>query len=146
MRYKPMTKEELAAQRGTLKAGPCDFEVVDAKDQLSKAGNEMVKLTLRVWDSEGREGQLFDYLVGSASWKIASFFESIGNPEHYESGEIDTLAILGACGKATLAIEKDTTGKYGDQAKVKFYVKPGEAKKEPKNPDDVRQDGDDIPF
>lgn len=143
MKYQPLTKEELAAQRGTLKPGLCEFQVVDAQDQISKSGNDMVKLSLRVWDSEGKEGQIFDYLVASASWKIASFFESIGNPQAYESGEIDTVVVVGAAGKAKLEIEKDPT--YGDKAKIKAYLKPQE-KKEVKDADTIRQDDDLIPF
>lgn len=146
MRFEPLSDAELAAQRGTLKPGPADFEVIDAKEALSKAGNEMVKLTLRVWDSEGRQGQLFDYLLGNAQWKIKSFYQSIGNPEAYEAGLIDPLNLSGASGKAILTIQKDP--KYGDQVRIQNYVMPGVKKetKEAKDPDSIRDEGDDVPF
>lgn len=147
MKFTVLNEEELAAQRGTLKSGYCDFEVISAKDKISKSsGNEMIELTLRVWDSEGRQAQLFDYLVSSFQPKIKSFFDSIGAPQTYESGEIDANVIVGATGRAKLGIEKSE--QYGDKPKIRDYVKPGVQieKKKAVNPDDVRQDGDDIPF
>lgn len=149
MKYPVLSNEELVAQRGNLKPGQADFEVIAAKDDVSKKGNPMVKLTLSIWDSEGRQGQIFDYLVSNVQWKIKGFFDSIGNPEAYESGEIDADVIVGACGKVQLVMQKDISGKYGDQIKVRDYLKAGEIKESQKptsDPASILGGEDDIPF
>lgn len=126
MNFTPLSDEELNAQKGLLAPGVADFEVVEAKDEVSKSsGNEMIKLNLKVWDSQGKQGMVFDYLVSTVSWKIKQFFDAIGKPEIYNVGTITSQNLIGASGKATLGIQKDRTGKYGDQTKVVEYIKAG---------------------
>lgn len=146
MNFTPLSEAELNAQRGILTPGHADFEVIEAIDTVSKSsGNPMIKLTLKAWDAEGRQGVVFDYLVSNAQWKIKNFFESIGRPETYDSGNIDATLLVGATGKAEIEIQKDTTGKYGDQPKIKDYVnKTGSMKASVKDAAEIF--GEDIPF
>jgi hypothetical protein len=142
MRFTPLTKEQLAAQRGVLKPGPAEFMVTEAKEDTSKSsGNPMIKLTVKVWDDDGREGTVFDYLLESVQWKLAAFFESIGRPELYESGELDPVVLVGLTGRCKLQTQKDSTGKYADQTKIVDYLKPDS--KKPKS--NLLEDEDD-PF
>ncbi len=143
MRFSPKSKEEIAAERGVLKAGEGEFIVTEALETTSKSGNEMMKLKLKVWDSEGREGMVFDYLINNVHWKLYNFFESIGNLEAYEAGVLDPLVLIGAAGKCKLGIQKDATGKYGDQTKIVDYLKPGS---EPTKHKNLLDEEEDDPF
>lgn len=143
MRFTPLSESEMKAQQGVLKPGIADFEVADALDMISRQGNEMIKLTLKVNDVDGTRGTVFDYLVSNVQWKILGFFQSIGTPQDYIQGNMNPDALIGACGKCSLVIQKDKTGQYGDQIRVKEYLKTDvKNDAQPKSP----LDGDDIPF
>lgn len=146
MKYNPISEEEINAQRGMLKEGPANFEVIKANDKISKAGNEMIELLLKVWDSDGKEGGIFDYLVSNAQWKIKHFYESIGDSALYTGGEIKSSNLIGSSGKAIIAIQKDLTGKHPDRPKIKDYLKSNGISNEEANKIFNNENEDDIPF
>lgn len=144
MRFDPLSEEDLQKQRGVLTPGLADFEVIESVDTLSKEKKTpMIKLTLKVWDCNGTEGFIFDYLVSTVQWKIKRFFDSIGNPDSYLSGNMEASSLIGNAGKAVLEIQKDRSGKYGDQIKIKDYFRVGDATL--KDAKEV-MGGEDIPF
>jgi len=124
MRFTPKSEKELQAERGILKAGNADFEVLKAAEKISNAGNPMIELNIKVWDEDGKSGQIFDYLVSTAQWKIRNFAEAIGNLELYESGDFPAEALLGKSGRCVLKLEKSE--QYGDQIKIKDYLPPAQ--------------------
>lgn len=143
MKFDPLSDEELKKQRGVLTPGPANFEILEAADTVSKSsGNPMIKLQLRVWDKDGREGIIFDYLTSNAQWKIKNLLESIGCIDLYGSGEIDPGALVGSGGNAIIFIEKDRTGQYGDSVKIRDYV----IKPQNKETTTALASDDDIPF
>lgn len=151
MKFTPLDEEALNAQRGILKEGEADFEVMIANDKFSKSsGQPMIELKLKVWDCEGKEGIIFDYLVGNVQWKLHQFLASVGRLDLYESGDVNTDILLGMCGKALLKLQKDKTGKYPDQMRVTEYFIPSaptENKKEStQSPASILANEDDIPF
>jgi hypothetical protein len=51
MRFEPKTEAELA-RAALIKPGEYDFEVVNATEEISKSGNEMIKLRLKIFAGE----------------------------------------------------------------------------------------------
>ena len=122
MKFTPVKEEEMESNFKPLAPGYYNFEVKDAEETVSKSGNEMIKLTLKVWDNKGKEYTLYDYLLSSANmmWKLKHFCDSCELAEIYENGELTDSACIGKCGKVETDIEKQEG--YGPRAKVKDYV------------------------
>lgn len=121
MKFTPTTEEQ--QERRTFEpfpAGEYDYTVDAAEDTTSKAGNEMIKLTLHVYNADGNKRVLFDYLLDSAAWKIKQFAASAGLLDRYDSGEIEAYEMVGKTGRLKLKIE--SSEQYGDQNKVAFYL------------------------
>src|SRR5688572_8987205 len=99
MRFEPKSEDEIAAAN-LLADGDYIFEVADAKEETSKAGNDMVKLKLNVVGEEDRMHVIFDYLVSSegAAFKLRHFAESVGLLPEYERGEITADQMIGCNG------------------------------------------------
>lgn len=154
MRFDPKTEEELAAA-DLWPAGEYDFEVAEAEEQTSKSGNDMVKLTVHVFDAEGRRRTVFDYLVGTekAQFKVRHFADAVGLIEQYNLGELLAEDIVGRTGRCKLNIKKDKSGQYPDQNAIADYLPPKKAavrlgvKPAPTRPAPTAADlDDDIPF
>lgn len=111
MRYEPKEDSELYQ---LLDKGTYDFEVLSARDTVSKKGNDMIELTLKVFGAE-KEHTLKDWIVDGA--KLKRFCQAIGHP--YESGELPAEVLEGKGGKCTVAIEQND--QYGDRNKVTGY-------------------------
>ena len=124
MRFTPKSEKEVA-EAGLLSKGTYDFEVVEANDKQSKAGNDMVELICQVYDSEGRGRKIFDWLVDSdgAAYKIRHFAEATGMLAEYEKGELPSHAMVGKTGRCQIVIRKDRDGNYPDKNAIADYVK-----------------------
>ena len=129
MRITPKTEAEVQ-EAGLLTAGEHPFEVLEATDKQSKAGNDMLALKLGI-DTEDGKRAVFDYLGEFAEYKLRHFFDTIGQLEMYESGNIDAEALVGCTGMARIVIQPAKDG-YDAKNSVKDYVKrPGMAQKAP---------------
>ena len=109
MKFTPVSEESANDQPFELwPDGVYDFEVKEAEETQSKAGNDMIALQLWVFNKAGQRRIVFDYLVSSekAAWKIRSFAASCGMLRRYEDGELDAEEIVGQCGKLVLATQK----------------------------------------
>jgi hypothetical protein len=120
MRFAPKTEAEIAAA-SLLPAGVYDFEVVSGSDEVSKAGNDMIKLGLRVYDHQGTpNGILFDYLMEKVAYKLRHASAACGLLDAYETGVLEGSDFVGKSGKVKLRIQKDE--QYGDKNQVADYV------------------------
>ena len=54
-----MTEDELA-RASLLEPGVYPFEVIAASEELSKAGNEMIKVKLNVFGPDNQQAHIFD--------------------------------------------------------------------------------------
>lgn len=118
--FQPKTEEEL---KGPLfPKGEYDFDVVGAEDTVSKAGNSMIKLTLKVYATDGGITQVFDYLLEALEYKIKHFCDTTGLTAEYQSGTLTSDMCLNRCGRCKLDIDHDKTGKYDDKNVVKDYA------------------------
>lgn len=147
MRVRPLSEEEAAAA-GLLQKGIYPFEVAEAKEKTSKAGNDMIELRLNVLGEDDSKHGVFDYLVesdGSAP-KIRQFAVSVGMLSQYERGELNAVDMIGKTGVCKIYIKKDTSGQYPDKNAVGEYVKPGGMNGAQKGQAPAAIVDDEIPF
>lgn len=145
MKLIPMSDEQLAVMN-LVSDGQYQFEVTNAEDTQSKAGNDMIKLVLNVWDAEGKQHTIYDYLLESMPKKLKHFARHLGLIAKYESGELLAEDCIGKCGTLDLVIQEDKSGKYPPRNSVVNYVE----KKDFVNHGSPVTEGDlfddDIPF
>lgn len=125
MNFTPKSEAELQ-QSLLLEKGLYPFQVIDAKDEISKSGNEMVKLTLKIWAKDGSERTIFDYLLEAMAFKLRHFCMTTGLLDKYESGELKAIDCIGKCGKCDVVLQQGqpnpTGGYYPDKNNIKDYV------------------------
>lgn len=121
MNFTPKTEEELARE-SLLSAGTYPFEVLEAIEQVSKKGNEMIKLKLNVFGQSGEQVHVYDYLLESMAFKLRHFAEAAGLLRDYEAGKLDAQACVGKNGFVKLEIEEQLG--YVPRNTVKDYAKP----------------------
>ena len=124
MRFTPKTEAELKESE-LLPEGEYQFEILTAEDTQSKStGNDMLKLSLRIFENGGENSQrVFDYLVSidSMIWKIRHFAEAIGMLPEYESGEMLAETLPGRTGKCKIVIQP-ASGQWDAKNVVKDYL------------------------
>ena len=121
MKFDPNAATESTGGFAVWPPGEYDFEVSEAEDTTSKAGNDMIKLKLFVYDREGNRLVVFDYLVSSAAWKIKAFAEAAGMLSDFDAGELDAALMIGRTGRARIGLEKQEG--FDERNKVLAYVK-----------------------
>lgn len=120
MRFTPRSEEEVATAN-LLQPADYPFEVLEAEDKVSKQGNEMIALKLKIEIDDGMR-IVFDYLLEAVEYKLRHFFDSIGMLDEYESGDISAEDVVGAAGIAKIIIQP-AKGGYDAKNSVKDYVK-----------------------
>lgn len=121
MRFTAKSEKEVQ-EEGLLPKGNYSFEISDAKDEVSKSGNEMIKLILNVYDENGNSRLIFDYLLESIAYKLRHAAEACGLLEKYESELLIAEDFKGKTGIVSVGIQKDKTGNYPDKNTIKDYV------------------------
>lgn len=145
MKFTPKTDDELNSMN-LIQEGNYNFEVLEAKSQLSKSGNEMIKVKLGLWDNNGVMRVMFDYLLEAMAHKLHHFCDSTGLREKYNSGELNDTDCLSKTGTVHIVIEKGKEkpegGNYPDRNSVKDYLTKSDSV-------EVKKDhfiNDDVPF
>ncbi len=155
MKFTAFTEDQIRSMSGVLNPGIYDFEVANAEDTVSKNGNEMIKLTLRVFDEHGKQYTVYDYLIGNNGFgigRIKTFCETVGLKDSYDAGELHSMNCVGRAAKVHLIMEKSNDPQYTDRLKVKTYLDSGvpfiktEPMKIQKNNIQESIVDDDIPF
>lgn len=122
MKFQPKTEKEIA-EEGLIPAGTiCDFEVIEAEEKTSKAGNPMIALQLKVWRPNGSTSLIRDWLLLDQMWKLHAFCGSVGKLAEYDAGEIDPFELKGCTGRAKIGI-KPATEQYPAGNSVQGYIK-----------------------
>ena len=118
------TPQKPKAGMGTcVPEGEYKLRVLEAKEDTSTAGNDMVKLKLRVVMPDGTDGPaLFDHLVftESALWKLDQFLASAG--KHPGEGVPVTLGVNEMIGWECVALLEVEAYKGTKNNKVKSYL------------------------
>lgn len=148
MKFNPKSSTDVL---GLLSKGVYTFEILDATDTSSKAGNDMMVVKLSI-DDGARAHKVTDYIVSgidSIAYKIRHFAEAIGMLAEYEKGELLAENVRGAVGQCKVDIEPE--GAYPAKNIVRDYVPakkgaevdPVPVKKAPVGRNNM---DDDIPF
>lgn len=117
----PLSREQM--QQGDLvEPGNYDFEVVDAQERMSKSGNEMIELQVKIWDKNGRGRVLFDYLLSALEFKLGHFAECTGLFDKYQEGALSAEDCIGKSGQCKVYIQKSKDPQYGDKNSIADYL------------------------
>ncbi len=85
MKFTPLSEEEILKE-GLCPDGTYIYQVIKSEEKVSKAGNEYLAFTLKVWDLEGREHLIFTNL---ALIKLLKHFCDVNDmKELYQHGVI----------------------------------------------------------
>ena len=140
--FQPKSDDELQREM-LIPEGEYNFEITKATEKVSKAGNPMIEIAIKVWDKEGKERYVYDYLMTSRPsllYRIKNLCEAIGKNEIYEKGQISETDLYGASGKLTISIQSASV-QHPAKNIVKNYIA-SEIKPE-ENEDKF---DDDLPF
>ena len=145
MKFQAKTDKEIA-EEGLLPEGNYGFEISGAEDTVSKAGNDMIKLQVRVFNDDGQFIIMSDYLLEAIAYKLKHCCDACGLSEKYESGEIVAEDFIGSTGELKLKIRKDPNGQYPDQNNIIDYIVPNEGEEplKPKGSNAAAESGDDL--
>ena len=121
MRFTPKSADEIA-EAGLLPDGDYGFEVAAAEDAVSKSGNEMVVLTLKVFDEDDGARTIKDYLVATDGGmrKVRGFAVACGLLAEYEAGSLEADDMIGRAGKVKIRTDKNPG--YEPKNGVAFYL------------------------
>jgi len=119
MQFQPKTEKEIAESR-LLPKGEYDFEIIDAEETTSAAGNEMIELKVRVSNGDGIARMLTDYLLARRPAKLRNCCAACGVLDKYESGVVSDDDFPGKRGRLKLGIEKKRG--YPDRNVVADYL------------------------
>lgn len=140
MRFAPKSEQELQVM-SLLEPGLYKFQVSSATDETSKSGRDMIKLVLSVWDKDGNQHNIFDYLLDAMAYKLRHFCEATGLIAKYDHGEILAADCLNRSGYMHLEIkegeQKQDGLRYPSRNSVKDYVKHSEGKGSEMLDDDI---------
>lgn len=126
--FKPLSEDEIDSMN-LMDEGIYNFEVRRSTRKTSKANNPMSELILKVWDAQGKEHSLYDYLVFSNVnlniRKVKHFCDATGLQAEYKTGNIRE-ELGGLTGKVHIgrqtSMPKDTGGFYPAKNVVLDYV------------------------
>jgi hypothetical protein len=125
MRFTAKTEEELQ-NTGLLEVGIYPYQIIDSKETISKAGHEMIELKLMIWDKEGRERIMFDWLLEAMGYKLRHFCESHNMLDKYNEGLLTALDCRDKQGKVDVIVQagkpNPNGGMYSSRNSVKDYV------------------------
>jgi hypothetical protein len=160
--YDVMSEDDAIQERfNLLKEGEYDAVVISSQDKVSaNSGNSMMDMTLQVFDEQGKDREVRDFLVFTKKmmWKVIHFSDSAGLLKAYEDGKLCSETAVGNRVRVKIAIEegseipqdklkgKTIGSKYPDKNKIEDYIKKSEQKPLVSNYNDDPFQDDDVAF
>lgn len=149
MKFTPKSDKEISEEK-LLPEGTYDFEISAGYDKVSKAGNEMIELLVRVYKPDGGFVLVNDYLMEKVIYKVSHAAKACGLETEYNNGQLHGDDFIGKTGQLKLKIQKDKDGTYPDKNVIQDYIVNEEGKsslKEKPAKENFAEDLDDeIPF
>ena len=108
MNFQPRTEQQIADSKLWNK-GLYDFEILDAFERKSKAGNPMMELKHRLTDGN-RSRIISDYLLDETPEKLRHACAACGLLDKYETGCLSNDDFVGKRGQLKLIVEKAKDG------------------------------------
>jgi hypothetical protein len=119
MKFQPKSEQEIADSR-LLPKGEYDFEILDAEEKISAAGNDTIQLMVRVSNGNGLTRTLTDYLVAQRAGKLRNCCAACGLLEQYDRGAVNDNDFPGKRGRLKLMVEKKKG--YPDRNTIADYL------------------------
>lgn len=120
MKVTPRSEKEIQ-EMNLLPPGDYDFEVISASEEVSKKGNEMLVVKLRIFTDSGNK-IITDYLTDSVAYKVRHFAEAVGLLDSYETGYLNPDDLTARSGRCAINVQVDKHGQYPDKNGIKDYV------------------------
>lgn len=120
MQFKPKTQKEITEEM-LAPAGDYDFEVTKAEDKVSKAGNPMIALNIKIFMPNGSQRFVKDWLMEKMSFKLRHWAYATGLGAKYEAGEMTAEDCVGRTGRLKLVVQ-EAGGDFASQNSVKDYI------------------------
>ena len=120
MNFQPRSEQEITDSK-LLPKGEYAFEILDAMEKKSSAGNEMIELRVRVSNGDAVSRVLTDYLLPQRAEKLRNCCVSCGLLDKYLSGCLSDDDFPGKRGTLKLTIEKGKKG-YPDRNTIQDYI------------------------
>ena len=118
-----------------LPEGCYSFEVFKAEQKKSKAGNDMIAITLHVYDGKGgAKVFVYDWLTSAFKKKVVDFCRCVGLADLVDGGELTAIRCLQRTGEVHL-IQEEYEGTTRNKVDRYDYTTPQKL-----------PEGDDIPF
>ena len=90
-----------------LPEGKFSFEVAKAEQKTSKAGNDMIAITLHVYDGKGgAKVFVYDWLTSAFKKKVVDFCRCVGLADLVDGGELTAIRCLQRTGEVHLIQEE----------------------------------------
>ena len=107
MEFVPKNEKQLAENR-PLHAGVFSFEILEAWEKTSQAGNPMFELKVQISNGNGISRTLADYLLpkGVRAEKLLHCAIACGLRHEYDSGSLPASSFVGKRGRLRLGLEK----------------------------------------
>ncbi len=104
MDFVPLKDKDRSAKQ--LPTGIYYFEVIEATEKVSRNGNRMIELALRITDGNGLKRTLTDYLFSTIRpKKLCAAAMACGLVEAYDTGRLSAEDFLGKSGRVKVGIE-----------------------------------------
>ena len=121
MEFQAQSEEDIA-RAGLIEKGEYAFEIIQAENQRSKSGNDMVKVKLCVFLPDGRTRHVTDYLLSAMAAKLRHFCDATGLLPQYQRGTLSAEDCEGRNGTARIGVQEDKEGRYPPKNTVTDYV------------------------
>jgi len=122
--------------------GEYDAEIVDAEETKSKAGNDMMKLTVKVFPGGG-DRIVFDYaVVPKTLYKLKQLAAAVGEGAKFAAGQLEPSDLRGKGCRVTIETEAGKNG-FDDKNAIRRYLPqvagemPGRSSTPPRHDDDI---------
>lgn len=121
MKFAPKTDKEIA-EANLWQPANYSFEIIEATDRVSKSGNDMIELKLKVFNNEGSYIFVNDYLLESMAYKLKHAADVCGLSDQYLAGSLVGMDFVGKSGTVKLKIQKSKDAAYADKNVIGDYV------------------------
>lgn len=122
MKTYPKSDEEIMSSL-YWKEGDYEFLVESAEDKISKSGNEMIKVLLRIYGKEGQSKEITDYLLPQMAFKLKHFCKATGLLDKYNNDDLNASDCISRKGFLQLGIEEERPNENGGFYPKKNFVK-----------------------
>jgi hypothetical protein len=121
MQFEPKNEKQLAENR-PLHAGVFQFEILEAWEKISAAGNPMFEIRVQLSNGNGVSRTLPDYLLpkGVRAEKLLHCCIATGMRDKYDSGLLSPDDFVGKRGRLRVGIEKKKG--FPDRNQIEDYL------------------------